>query len=107
MLDDPGVPEHDSPPDKDGRTFFKSEKFIEHFEQLACEKREIFGSQGKLDTARKQITFFLGIIMQTDPAIEAARLRQVAMTANGDEAVAAAQAVIVARRRRADRQDAR
>jgi DNA primase len=107
MLDDPGSPEHDSPPDKDGGTFFKSEKFVEHFEQLAYEKREIFGSHGKLDIARKQITFFLGIIMQTDPAIEAARLRQVAMTANGDEAVAAAQAVIVARRRSAGHKDAR
>jgi DNA primase len=106
MLDDPGSPEHDSPPDKNGGTFFKSEKFVEHFEQLACEKREIFGSHGKLDIARKQITFFLGIIMQTDPEIEAARLRQVAMTANGDEAVAAAQAVIVARRRSASRKDA-
>jgi len=38
---------------------------------------------------------------------QVAQLRQAALTTNGDEAVAAAQAVIVARRRSVQRQDAR
>ncbi|MBV8454517.1 MAG: DNA primase [Deltaproteobacteria bacterium] len=103
VLEEAGSEPQDSSSDNGEGTFFKSAKFIEHFELLASKKSSVFGSQQGIAIARQKITFFLRIILETDPTANVAQLRQAAMAANGDEAVAAAQAVIDARRRRAGR----
>jgi len=101
ILGEPGSEARDNPSNKGEGTFFKSAKFIEHFEPLANKKGTVFGPQRGIDIARQKITFFLRIILETDPASEVAQLRQAAMTADGDKAVAAAQAVITALQRSA------
>lgn len=53
--------------------------------------------------ARSLMKDYLNALSEGQRRREVAQLRRAAMTANGDEAVAAAQAVIVARRRRAGR----
>jgi hypothetical protein len=50
---------------------------------------------------------YLNALSEGQRRYEVAQLRQAALTANGEEAVAAAQAVIVARRRSAHHRDAR
>ncbi len=57
--------------------------------------------------ARSLMGDYLNALSEGQQRCEVAQLRQAALTANGEEAVAAAQAVIVARRRSAHRQDAR
>jgi DNA primase len=57
--------------------------------------------------ARSLMADYLNALSEGQRRYEVAQLRQAALTANGEEAVAAAQAVIVARRRSAHHRDAR